>query len=156
MFLVNQQNLFCIASADVKHNVSYISVSQLIRDFSPSYLKVHGCFDIGALVSQICFTSSVWEKWWIWFWQRFPLASRNLSRVTKIFFIVHLITAGEVEHTALLMLASDCRKCEEHGYRPCLNISHKLKLHGAWSSIQGHRPPPYYSVAGWGGGARCK
>jgi len=41
------------------------------------------------------------------FWQWFPLASQNLSCVTKTFFIARLISAGEVEHTALLVRA--CR-----------------------------------------------
>lgn len=42
--------------------VFYISVFQLILDFSPPCLKVQDSFDISASVSQICYTHSVLRK----------------------------------------------------------------------------------------------
>jgi len=77
-----------------------------IRLFMP-YLKVQDSFVFSVLVLQICFTHSVREKCWMWLWQWFPLASHNLSSVTKTFFIAHLISVGGVQHTALLMFS--CR-----------------------------------------------
>lgn len=82
--------------------MSYISVFHLILDFHNRIEKYRTCcfqcIGIAYLFEKSAGYGS--GRW-------FPLASQNLSHVTKTCFMAHLIAACEVEHSALLMLS--CR-----------------------------------------------